>query len=575
MAKLPGLYEREGVFQLRVMVPADLRAHYGGRTKLVESLGTTDRATANRTGTARRALRLAEFDDMRELATPKRVESISPELGKVLAQRIAARVLGVDDTLRGSADSARLLLASLRPFRASKLHIGPLPSVEEPDGARSLSDPLAGLDDGLTSDLAAVNADMAAHSATQMSAQRIGDMLPLAKAEALDLGLEFDERAPGAVAALRECLRAYRRARQDITKRDQGEPIETQVAPQRAEALKTAPTKLRDVLPQWTASRARKPATVKAAQKALALYEAAIGDPPIASLTRPQGVDMRASLLAGGVSAKTARDRFDFIKGFLNFAALELELIPKNPWTGLRIEYTTTNPRKPWTTESLGALFSRPLFTAYAVPSAWGAGADAAYWMPLLALYSGARVSELAQLRTIDVETVDGVPMLRITNEEASGNVLKTDAARRTTPIHSELIRLGFLEYVEALRQAGAARLWPALPLLKGKPGNYFSSWFNTTQREAPEGARKLPDFHSFRHTVRSKLASAKVSEPMMNVLVGHEIGGSEGARTYTHRTPADLQEAVEAIAYPGVELRRVYRAPSKVGARVRKGSPR
>jgi integrase len=400
-----------------------------------------------------------------------------------------------------------------------------------------------------------------------MAAQRLAAVLPLVKQEARSLGLEFDENVPGAAEALRECLRAYRRAWQDISKRDEGEAIETPAAPGRVEAQVVKPSKLRDVLPQWIASKARKPATVKSAERALALYEEATGNPPIGSLTRAQGVDMRAFLLAGGVTAKTARDRFDAIKSFLNFAALELELIPKNPWTGLTIEYTTEKPRRPWTAENLGVLFSRPLFTAYAVPSAWDAGADAAYWMPLLAIYTGARVSELAQLRTMDVETVDGVPMLRITNEEAPGNSLKTDASRRATPLHSELIRLGFLEYVDALRRAGATRLWPALPLLKGKPGNYFSNWFNTTQREAPRGQLKLPDFHSFRHTARSKLASAKVSEPMMNVLIGHEIGGSEGARTYTHRTADDLREAIESLSY-SVKLPRVYKAPVMTKAR-------
>jgi hypothetical protein len=54
----------------------------------------------------------------------------------------------------------------------------------------------------------------------------------------------------------------------------------------------------------------------------------------------------------------------------------------------------------------------------------------------------------------------------------------------------------------------------------------------------------------------------------MMNVLVGHEVGGSEGARTYTHRTPDDFREALETIRYPGLKLPRVYNAPTAVKAR-------
>jgi hypothetical protein len=69
------------------------------------------------------------------------------------------------------------------------------------------------------------------------------------------------------------------------------------------------------VLPQWKASKARKAQTEQAAEKALAPYEEATGNPPIATLTRAQGVECRAFLLAKGTTAKTARDRFDHIKG--------------------------------------------------------------------------------------------------------------------------------------------------------------------------------------------------------------------------------------------------------------------
>lgn len=124
MAKLPGLYERGGVFQLRVVVPLDLRAYFGGRSKLVETLGTSDRVEANRVGTARRALRLAEFDEKRRQASPQRLEAVSAELSKVLAQRVSAVILGSDETLRGSASAARLLMAALclpgrRPYESA------------------------------------------------------------------------------------------------------------------------------------------------------------------------------------------------------------------------------------------------------------------------------------------------------------------------------------------------------------------------------------------------------------------------------------------------------------------------
>ena len=61
MAKLPGLHPRGGVYQVRVVIPVELRDAYQGRTKIIESLKTTDRRTAAIEGAKRRAAHLEEF----------------------------------------------------------------------------------------------------------------------------------------------------------------------------------------------------------------------------------------------------------------------------------------------------------------------------------------------------------------------------------------------------------------------------------------------------------------------------------------------------------------------------------
>ncbi|MBL8304129.1 MAG: hypothetical protein JNM26_15330, partial [Ideonella sp.] len=352
MAKTVGLFQRGGVWTLRVVIPLDLRDAYGGRTKIVESLGTTNHTTAKEAAEIRRGELRAEFAARRVARDATRVDRITPDLVQNLARHLEARLLGNDDKLRDQPEAARQLLQALRPARASKLRIGaaePPPAANDIEPARG---PLDGLPEALAEELAAVNQDMDKYAGQVMARRHLAAVLPLAQAEAQKLGWTFDAATPGAREALLEALKAYRKALQAIGQRDQGEVIETPATPTSAPAASPArPVKLRDVFPQWQASKARKPATVKAAEKALSLYEEATGDPPIATLTRAQGVDMRAFLLDGGVTAKTARDRFDYIKGFLNFAHRELELLPRNPWSGLAIEYSTTTPRRPWSGE--------------------------------------------------------------------------------------------------------------------------------------------------------------------------------------------------------------------------------
>jgi integrase len=416
---------------------------------------------------------------------------------------------------------ASALLQAIHPHRIPNgLTIGPQEPLPAPSFPATF-DPLEGIPAELLAEVGRLNEGMTAYASAQMAMQRVVAVLPLVKAEARALGIAFDEKAPGAIDALRECLKAYRKAWQEVAKRDAGDVVDTPALPTAVVIAQAKQTFLRDVLPQWKASKTRRPQTEQAAEKALALYEEATGNPPIKTLTREQGVDCRAFLLAMKTKAKTARDRFDYIKGFLNFASRELSILAKNPWEGLAIEFSTTTPRRPWSSEQLAVLFAKPLFSAYSLPTAWDAGGDAAYWIPILGIYTGARIGELCQLQTSDIETRDGVALISIT-DQGEGQSVKTTAGRRSVPVHPELIRLGFLEYADAIRKAGTVRLFPALRLNPTKPSNYFSAWFS--KQRPVEGGTKLPDFHSFRHTVRSKLASVDIAEPMIDTLIGHEV---------------------------------------------------
>lgn len=124
-------------------------------------------------------------------------------------------------------------------------------------------------------------------------------------------------------------------------------------------------------------------------------------------------------------------------------------------------------------------------------------------------------------------------------------------------PLHSKLIDLGFLEYVQATGRTGNERLWPALKYREGKPSGYFSAWFSEARKLVPGG---VPDFHSFRHTVRTQMMEAGFSEAVIDRIMGHEAKGSTGNRVYGQPT-AILRKALEAIRYPELSLPKVYKA--------------
>lgn len=120
------------------------------------------------------------------------------------------------------------------------------------------------------------------------------------------------------------------------------------------------------------------------------------------------------------------------------------------------------------------------------------------FWIPLLALYTGARQNELCQLRTADVTEIEGVPYIEICHNPELHQSTKTKK-NRTCPIHPDLVALGFLEYCKSQKHD---RLWPNLKLNNGKWQHEFSKWYCVTFRKkfCDPTVRKL-DFHGLRHT--------------------------------------------------------------------------
>lgn len=82
----------------------------------------------------------------------------------------------------------------------------------------------------------------------------------------------------------------------------------------------------------------------------------------------------------------------------------------------------------------------------------------------MVALFTGGRLSETAHIRLKEVTCEDGINFIHFRHDPVTGRMLKAGASgNKRIPIHSELVRLGFLERVAALRKAGATMLFPAI----------------------------------------------------------------------------------------------------------------
>lgn len=212
-------------------------------------------------------------------------------------------------------------------------------------------------------------------------------------------------------------------------------------------------------------------------------------------------------------------------------------------------------------------LLALPLFTGAKASS--GAGLyqpgsvrvnDWRFWVPLICLFSGMRLNEACGLGVADIRrSAEGIDYFDV-RDEIEGQRLKSAAARRRIPIHSALVEIGFLAFVEEARRANRIRLFEDLEedqsgYFSGKASKFFADLRPRYQDEDPDQQGRLT-FHSKRHTVTTKLRAAGIREDVSKALVGHEQGDVHGG--YGHVDLPTLREAVESIVYPALRLDRV-----------------
>jgi integrase len=184
-----------------------------------------------------------------------------------------------------------------------------------------------------------------------------------------------------------------------------------------------------------------------------------------------------------------------------------------------------------------------------------------------MALFTGARLNELAPLTAADVITdaATDIVSINIKEDQQQGRRLKTTASARLVPIHPDLTRIGFLRFVDWIRSTGheaghEARLFPLLvPGPKGGFGEAWSKWFGRYKRGITNSASV---FHSFRHGFKDAARAARVSEDLHDALTGYtgsSVGRTYGAKDMVRRFGLEtLADAVNRIKYPGLDLSNV-----------------
>ena len=172
------------------------------------------------------------------------------------------------------------------------------------------------------------------------------------------------------------------------------------------------------------------------------------------------------------------------------------------------------------------------------------------HWAPLLALYTGAREGEICQLMLEDI-SYDETTSSWIIDFNSKHGTLKNKYSARAVPVHKDLVKLGFIDYVKELQNKKEKQLFPMLkPNQTRHWGREISRWFNgySQGRNKPrtegykekcgivESENEVKNFHSFRHTVISHFKQTRESY-MEREIVYELTGHSTGKKTVHEKT--------------------------------------
>lgn len=274
-------------------------------------------------------------------------------------------------------------------------------------------------------------------------------------------------------------------------------------------------------------------------------------DKPIASITREEAREFRDKLTQYPAKTRSAeRQKMSFheligidpevyctetvnqrvtsMATLFNWFVAE-DLVSKNPFKGLQIEDpdsdTDMNKRMAFNKDDIEKIFHLPVWTSKEFKTEWE------FWLPLLLLHTGARIGELCQLEKKDIVQDNDIWCISINDQpteqepldlwEYARKRVKSKTSLRNVPIHFQLCKLGFLDYVWSKPEGRIFEITPQ----NGKWSHNPSRRFNEVLLvDADVKIFRKKTFYSFRHTVLNELKQQRVALEERGQLAGHSV---------------------------------------------------
>ena len=242
-----------------------------------------------------------------------------------------------------------------------------------------------------------------------------------------------------------------------------------------------------------------------------------------------------------------------------------------NPFIGMKIKQkkSARDARDGYSAKELKVIFSKQNYLHYTNVET---GRYANYWVPLIAVFTGMRVNEIASLYLDNVRQIGGnhrgkrwcIDVLEETNRP--NKRLKNLSSRRIVPIHDTILELGFIDYLNLIKKVPVGennlertRVFEELTYQDGTYARSVSRFWNFRYLPLLGLKKNTLNLHSLRHTCIDNLKQIGVEPHFISELVGHSQGSITLDRYGKNYNPDILyNKCVKKIVYETSQKRGV-----------------
>ncbi len=275
----------------------------------------------------------------------------------------------------------------------------------------------------------------------------------------------------------------------------------------------------------WAAERKPTEKTRYTYERVLKSFMDFVGTDDVKIVTQKHVADWKAAMLAAGLTAKTiGAGKLSAVRAIFQWAA-DNSVIGDNPFAKVSISLKKKpgERKRGYTDEEAEMVLAAAKLEK----------APHLHWVPLLCAYTGARISEISQLRREDLVEVKGVWCVKLVPEAGS---LKNASSERSVPIHPKVLEAGFVKFVE--RTKAGAIFSEVPPDRFGVRGGNMTKLVSKWVRGLGLKDTRVAPSHAWRHRFKTLCRRYGVSSDIGDALTGH-----------TARTVADAYGAFEVVA--------------------------